>query len=93
MYCLYIVTITENVVGGKRVPVTGTNLGHLFSSMWNQKFSDLQAGFQRGRGNRGKIASVHWITEKAREFQENVYFCLTDYAKTFDCFGHNKFSV
>ena len=56
----------------------------------NQELSDLQAGFQRSRGNRGKIANIHWIMEKAREFHKNVYFCLIDYTKTFDCVGNNK---
>ena len=57
----------------------------------NQELSDLQAGFQRSRGNRSKIANIHWIMEKAREFYKNVYFCLIDYTKTFDCVGNNKF--
>ena len=53
----------------------------------NQELSDVQAGFRKGRGSRDQIA---WITEKAREFQENIYFCFTDYAKAFDCVDHNK---
>ena len=56
----------------------------------NHELSDVQAGFQKGRGTRDQIASIHWIIEKAREFQENIYFCFIDYAKAFDCVDHNK---
>ena len=56
----------------------------------NQELSDVQAGFRKGRGTRDQIARIHWITEKAREFQKNIYFCLIDYAKAFDCVEHNK---
>ena len=41
----------------------------------------VHAGFRKGRGTRGQIANIHWIIEKAREFQENIYFCLIDYTK------------
>ena len=51
---------------------------------------DVQAGFRKGRGTRDQIASIHWITEKAREFQKNIYFCFIDYAKAFDCVDHNQ---
>ena len=51
---------------------------------------DAQAGFRQGRGTRDQITNIHWIIEKAREFQINIYFCLTDYAKAFDCVDHNK---
>ena len=51
---------------------------------------DVQAGFRKGRGTRDQIANIHWIMEKAREFEKNIYFCFTDYAKAFDCVGHNK---
>ena len=50
---------------------------------------DGQAGFRKGRGTRDQIANIRWITEKAREFQKNIY-CFIDYAKTFDCVDHNK---
>ena len=49
---------------------------------------DVQAGFRKGRGTRDQIANIHWIIEKAREFQKNIYFI--DYVKTFDCVDHNK---
>ena len=56
----------------------------------NRELPDVQAGFRKGRGTRGQIANIHWIIEKAREFQENIYFCFIDYAKAFDCVDHNK---
>ena len=55
----------------------------------NCELPDVQAGFRKGRGTRDQIASIYWIIEKAREFQENIYFCFTDYAKAFDCVDHN----
>ena len=48
------------------------------------------AGFRKGRGTRDQIANILWITEKAREFQKNIYLCFIDYAKAFDCVDHNK---
>ena len=56
----------------------------------NHELSDVQADFRKGRGTRDQIANIHWITEKAREFQKNIYLCFTDYAKAFDCVDHNK---
>ena len=56
----------------------------------NQELPDVQAGFTKGRETRDQIANIHWITEKAREFQKNIYFCLIDYFKAFDCVDHNK---
>ena len=56
----------------------------------NQEPPDIQAGFKKGRGTRDQIANVHWIIEKAREFQKNIYFFFIDYAKAFDCVDHNK---
>ena len=51
----------------------------------NWEFPDVQAGFRKGRGTRDQIANIHWIIDKAREYQKNMYFCFTDYAKAFDC--------
>ena len=51
---------------------------------------DVQAGFRKGRGTRDQIANIRCIIEKAREFQKNIYFCFTDYAKSFNCVDHNK---
>ena len=56
----------------------------------NQEFPDKQVGFRKGRGTRDQIASIHWIIEKSREFQKNIYFCFIDYTKAFDCVDHNK---
>ena len=56
----------------------------------NHEISDVQAGFRKGRGTRDQIANIHWIIEKAREFQKNIYFCFIDYAKAFDCVNHNQ---
>ena len=57
----------------------------------NWELPDVQAGFRKGRGTKDQIANIHWIIEKAREFQKkNVYFCFIDYAKAFDCMYHNK---
>ena len=56
----------------------------------NRELPDVQDGFRKGRGTRDRIANIHWIMEKAREFQKNIYFCFIDYAEAFDCVGHNK---
>ena len=56
----------------------------------NRELPDIQAGFRKGRGTRDQIAAIHWIMEKAREFQKHIYFCFIDYAKAFDCVDHNK---
>ena len=56
----------------------------------NCELPDVQAGFRKGRGTRDQLANIHWIIEKAREFQKNIYFCFTDYSKAFDCLDHNK---
>ena len=56
----------------------------------NHELPDVQARFINGRGTRDQIANIHWIIEKAREFQKNIYFCFIDYVKAFDCVDHNK---
>ena len=56
----------------------------------NQELPDVKGGFRKGRGTRDQIANIQWIIEKAREFQKNIYFCFTDYAKAFDCVDHHK---
>ena len=56
----------------------------------NRELPDVQAGFRKGRETRDQIANICWIIKKAREFQENIYFCFTEYAKAFDCVDHNK---
>ena len=56
----------------------------------NRELPDVQVGFRKGRGPRDQTANIHWIIEKTREFQKNIYFCFIDYVKAFDCVGHNK---
>ena len=56
----------------------------------NCDLPDVQGGFREGRGTRNQVSNIHWITKKAREFQKNIYFCFIDYAKAFNCVGHNK---
>ena len=61
-----------------------------FNSNGNWDLPYIQAGFRKGRRTRDQIANTHWITEKAREFQKNIYLCFTDYTKAFDYLDHNK---
>ena len=56
----------------------------------NCELPDVQAGFRKGRGTRDQVANIHWIIQKARKHQKNIYFCFIDYAKAFDCVDHNK---
>ena len=56
----------------------------------NRELPDVPAGFRKGRGTRDQTTNICWITEKAIEFQKNIYFCFIDYAKAFDCVDHNK---
>ena len=56
----------------------------------NQEFPDVQAAFRKGRETRDQMATIQWIIEKAREFQEKIYLCFIDYTEAFDCLDHNK---
>jgi len=56
----------------------------------NQEIPDVQAGFRKGRRTRDQIVHICWITEKAKEFQKNIYLCFINYTKAFDCVDHNK---
>ena len=56
----------------------------------NCEHPDVQSGFRKGRGTRDQMSNIHWIIEKAREFQKNIYLCFIDYAKTFDFVDHSK---
>ena len=56
----------------------------------NHELLDIQAVYRKGRGTSNQIANIHWIIEKAREFQKSIYFCFIDDAKTFHCVDHNK---
>jgi len=61
-----------------------------FQQYVNRELPDVQAAFTKSRGTRDQIANIRWIIKKAREFQNNIYFCFIDYAKDFDCVDHNK---
>ena len=74
-----------------------SNIKQQSSTMQNHNYfaptheiPDIQVGFWKGKGTRDQISNTHWIIEKAREFQKNIYFCFIDYAKAFDCVDHNK---
>ena len=56
----------------------------------NHALLDVQTGFRKGRGSRGQIANIHWIIERARKFQKNIYLCFIDYANAFDCVDHKR---
>ena len=56
----------------------------------NWEIPDVQARFTKGSKTRDQIVSIHWIIEKAREFQKNIHFCFINYAKAFDCVDHHK---
>ena len=59
----------------------------------NRELPDVQAGFGKGRGTRDQIAKIHWIINKAREFQKNIYFCFTHYTKAFDCGSQQTWKI
>ena len=61
-----------------------------FQQDMNQELPGVKTGFRKGRGTREQIANTHWIIEEGRKFQKNIYFCLIDYAKAFDCVDHSK---
>ena len=56
----------------------------------NHELPDVQAGFRKGRETRAQFANIHWTIKKARDFQENIYFCFINYTKAFDCVDHNR---
>ena len=56
----------------------------------NRELPDVPVELRKGRGTRDQIADICWTTEKARDFQKNIYFCFIDYTKAFDCVDHNK---
>ena len=58
-----------------------------------RELPDVQAGFRKGRGTRDQIVNIHWIIEKAREFQKNIYYCFIDYAKAFDYGSHKLWKI
>ena len=64
-----------------------------FQQYVNHELPDVQAGFIKGRGTRDQIIKICWIIEKSREFQKNIYFCFTDYAKAFDCGSQQMWEI
>ena len=66
------------------------NLSSQASAVCELERLDVQTGFRKGRDTKAQIANIHYNTEKAKEFQKNIYFCFIDYAKAFDCVDHNK---
>ena len=70
--------------------IFNTHLRNRLGFNVNHELPDVQVGFRKGRGTRDKIANIHQIVEKAREFQKNIYSCFIDYANAFDCMDHNK---
>ena len=72
------------------IKVMLTILQAKFQQYVTHELPDVQAGFRKDRGIRDQIANIHWIIEKAREFQKKIYFCFIDYAKTFDCVDHSR---
>ena len=85
--CLYYCTIALNLHASK---VMLKILQARLQQYMNCELPDVQAGFRKGRVTRDQISNIHWIIEKAREFQKNIYFCFIDDAKAFECVYHNK---
>ena len=83
-------TTTQIALISHASKVTLKILQATLQSYMNQDLPDVQAGFREGRGTRDQIANIHWIIEKAREFQKNISFCFIDYTKAFDCVDHKK---
>ena len=85
--CCTIALISHtSKVTSKELKILQVRLQHYM----NCELPDVQDGFRKGRETRDQIANIHWIIDKAREFQENIYFCFIDYAKAFDYVDHNK---
>ena len=82
--------LPHNFTHSHTIKVTLKILQARLQQYMNHELPDVQAGFRKGRGTRDQIFNIHWITEKAREFQKNIYFCFIDYAKAFDYLDHNK---
>ena len=78
------------IVSTKNSKVMLTILQARLQQYVNHELQDVQAGFRKGRGTRDQIANIHWIIEKAREFQINVCFCFIEYTTAFDYVDYNK---
>ena len=88
--CQRMFKLPHNFTHSHTIKVTLKILQARLQQYMNCELPDVQAGFRKGRGTRDQIVNIHWITEKAREFQKNIYFCFIDYAKAFDYLDHNK---
>ena len=83
---------TDNTVKSIVLRATQSNAQNslsMASTVCELRTSRCSVGFRKGRGTRAQIANIHWIIEKAREFQKNICFCFIDYGKTFDCVDHD----
>ena len=88
--CQRMLKLPHNCTHLTRYKVTLKILQARLQQYVNHELPDVQVGFRKGRGTRDQIANLYWIIEKSRKFQKNIYFCLIDYAKAFDCVDHNK---
>ena len=88
--CQRMFKLPHNFTYSHTIKVTLKILQARLQEYVNCELLDVQAEFRKGRRTRDQIVNIHWITEKAREFQENIYFCFIDYTKTFDYLDHNK---
>ena len=90
MQCQRMLKLLHNCTLSHASKVMLKTLQARLQQYMNRELPDVQAGFRKGRGTRDQIANIHWIMEKGREFQKNIYFCFIDYAKAFDSVDHNK---
>ena len=88
-FVLYSYLHVISIVLGVRSHLEITWLQARLQHYVNWELPNVQAGFRKGRGTRDEIANIHWIIEKPRVFQENIYFCFIDYAKAVDSVDHN----
>ena len=88
----WLVETCPSAVPGSQTTCLAPWLSHFcrLNQYMNLVLPDVQIELRKGRGFRGQIPSTHWITEKTREFQKNIYFCFINYGKAFDCVDHNK---
>ena len=89
-YCQGMIKLPHNCIHLTSSKVILKILQPRFQKYVNCEISDVQAGFRKGRKTRDQIANIRWIMQKARDFQENIYFCFIYYDKAFDCMDHNK---
>ena len=88
--CQKVLKLLHNVLFSHTNKVMLKILQARLQQYMNHELPDVQAGFRKGRGTRDQISNIHWIVQKAREFQKNIYCCFIDYTKVFDCVDHNK---